>query len=103
MQWYKINLSYEQVQSYETISIINRFAIILNELKILSPDNIGIFKKVAHNGSLNVFFSQETYKHLQHDLVSYDPAKCLPPSKETDEEGFGLTLAYCYGNPKLLL
>ena len=100
MQWYKINLSSGQIQSGDSLKVIEQFWAELELNKNIQTNDIALFTKVAHDGSLNLYFTHEAYKYLQDLIKEYNPIKCLQPTKKPDKEGSFLT--YRFGNPDLL-
>ena len=95
IQWYKINLPMN-----ESEAILKRFTTILNFIETVKINDVLCYTKVAHNGSCNVFLTQEIVKQLESDLQRYKPVKCPPPTKKSDDNG--TFLAYMFGNSKLL-
>jgi len=100
MQWYKINLAQDQPPFGDAIDYINHLGEVIHFASNLNFDEIGIFSKLAHDNSRNVYFSEVAYNFLSADLVQHNPQKCSAPIKDSDREGNGLRLHY--GNEKLL-
>lgn len=100
MDWIKININADKVISEESSKILNTFGQILQTLQNINHDKIGVFYKIAHNGSMNVYFSPESAKPLVNDILQFNPNKCNQPNLFPDEDGGELCLAF--GNPELV-
>ena len=88
-----------KVITEESSKILNTFGQVLQILPNINHNKIGVFYKLAHNGSMNVYFSPESAKLLANDLTQFNPEICNQPNLFTDEDGSDLHLAF--GNPEL--
>jgi len=102
MNWYKINLSFDQVQSTESEEIIDVFRQKYLALKAIEGDspkinNILVYSKVVNDGSLNVYFSSGAFGFFKTDLVKFALLECEYPVRKNQEEDL---LICCFGNPE---
>jgi hypothetical protein len=96
MEWFKINMP---IQSSE--EILKSIRTILNYTHKADSQRIACFTKVAQDGSVNVFLTEEIIKGLPGILrEEYNLQKCAPPSQESDSEDSSLT--YQFGQSHLL-
>jgi hypothetical protein len=96
MEWFKINTPVQN-----SAKILKSIRTILNYTHKADSQRIACFTKVAHNGSINVFLTEEIIKGLPGVLrEEYNLQKCAPPSQEPDKEGSFLT--YQFGHSHLL-
>lgn len=85
----------------DSAEILGSIRTILKYTHKVDPKRIACFTKVAHDGSINVFLTEEIIKGLPGILrQEYSLQKCATPSKKSDKEGSFLT--YQFGYPYLL-
>jgi hypothetical protein len=102
MNWYKINLPPDQVQSSESENIIDVFRqkyLALKAIEGNSPkaNNILVYSKAISNGSLNIYFSSGAFGFFKTDLVKFALLECEYPVRKDKEEDL---LICCFGNPE---
>ena len=102
MNWYKINLSFDQVQSTESEEIIDVFRqkyLALKAIEGNSPkvNNILVYSKTISNGSIDVYFSSGAFGFFKTDLAKFALLECEYPVRINQEEDL---LICCFGNPE---
>ncbi len=96
MEWFKINMPVQ-----DSAEILGSLRTILKYTHKADPQRIACFTKVAQDGSINVFLTEEIIKSLPGIIRrEYRLQKCAPPSKKSDNEGSFLT--YQFGSSHLL-
>ena len=102
MNWYKINLLHDQVQTSESEEIIDVFRQKYLALKAIEGDspkvnNILVYSKAIRDGSLNVYFSSGAFGFFKTDLAKFALLECEDPVRKNQEEDL---LRCCFGNPE---
>ena len=83
----------------DSAEILGSIRNILKYTHKADPQRIACFTKVAHNGSINVFLTEEIIKGLPGILrQEYNLQKCAPPSQKSDKEGSFLTYQFGYSH-----
>ena len=86
MEWFKSKLPVQQFAE-----VLPSIKIILNDIENTDQYKIVRFTKIAHDGSINIFLSEDIIKNLPGELkLKYKFQKCAPPSKVYKEEGSSL-------------
>ncbi len=94
MKWFKINMPVQD--SGEVLKSIRN---IINYAHKADPQRIACFTKVVHNGSINIFLTEEIIKGIPGVLrEEYNLQKCAPPSQKPDKEGSFLTYQFGYSH-----
>ncbi|MGA8266076.1 MAG: hypothetical protein WB779_16645 [Ignavibacteriaceae bacterium] len=96
MEWFKINMPVQ-----DSGEILGSIRSILKYTHRADTHRIACFTKVAQDGSINVFLTEEIIRGLPGILrEEYNLQKCAPPSQRSDKEGSFLT--YQFGHSHLL-
>ena len=86
MEWFKSNLPIQQ-----TGEILFSIRTVLTNIDKVDHYKIACFTKIAKNGSINIFLTEDIIKILPSDMrLKYNIQKCAPPSKKSDDEGSSL-------------
>ena len=94
MEWFKINMPIQ-----DSAEILKSIRNILRYTHKANPQKIACFTKVAHDGSINVFLTDEIIKSLPGVLrQEYNLQKCAPPSQKSDKEGSFLIYQFGYSH-----
>jgi hypothetical protein len=96
MEWFKSNMPLKY-----TGEILMSIRDVLVEIEKTDRLKIACFTKIAHDGSINIFLTEDVIKNLPLDLkLRYKFQKCAPPTKQSDNEGS--SLIYQFGYPQIL-
>lgn len=94
MDWFKSNLPLQH-----TGEILWSIRSVLIENEKVDRYKVACFTKIAHDGSINIFLTEEIIKNLPGDLIlKYKFQECAPPSKKSDEEGSSLIQQFGYSH-----
>ena len=94
MKWFKSNLPIQQ-----TAEILISIRTFLTNIEKADEYKIACFTKVAQDGSINIFLTEEIIKILPRDLrLKYKFEKCAPPSNKSDNEGSSLLYQFGYSH-----
>jgi hypothetical protein len=94
MEWFKSNMPLQN-----TGEILMSIRDVLNEIEKTDRLKIACFTKIAQDGSINIFLTEEIIKILPIDLkLKYKFQKCAPPTKKSDNEGSSLIYQFGYSH-----
>ena len=86
MEWFKSKLPIQQFAE-----VLPSIKTILNDIENTDQYKIVRFTKIASDGSINIFLTEEIIENLPGELkLKYKFQKCAPPSKESDNGGSSL-------------
>ena len=86
MEWFKSKLPIQQFAE-----VLPSIKIILNDIENADQYKIVRFTKIAHDGSINIFLSEDIIKNLPGELkLKHKFQKCAPPPIGSNNEGSSL-------------